>query len=44
MKSGKRAPYGAKGSNDMWFKKGTEPKERGLAPGQVDPSQYMMQQ
>jgi hypothetical protein len=27
----------------MWFKKGTEPKEKGLAPGQADPSQYMLQ-
>ncbi len=43
MKTGKLAPYGAKNSWDMWFKRGTEPKEKGLAPGQVDPSTYMMQ-
>jgi penicillin-binding protein 1A len=42
MKTGKLAAWGSKNSWDMWFKKGTEPKEKGLAPGQVDPSQYMM--
>jgi penicillin-binding protein 1A len=41
-KSGKVASPGAKGSVDMWFKKGTEPKDAALAPGQADPSRFDM--
>ena len=40
-KTGKVASPGAKGASDMWFKKGTEPKDAALAPGQVDTADFL---
>ncbi len=40
-KTGKVASS-TKGSSEMWFKKGTEPKDAALAPGQADPSNFEM--
>lgn len=40
-KTGKVAA-GTKGASDMWFKKGTEPKDAALAPGQEDPANFEM--
>ncbi len=31
-----------KGSSEMWFRRGTEPKDNALAPGQVDPGNFEM--
>ncbi len=40
-KTGKVAS-GGKGSSEMWFKRGTEPKDAALAPGQVDVNNFEM--
>lgn len=41
-KTGKIASRKSKNVADMWFKKGTEPKDAAPEPGQVDPNQFMM--
>jgi penicillin-binding protein 1A len=40
-KTGKVASSG-KGSSEMWFMRGTEPKDAALAPGQADPANFEM--
>ena len=42
-KTGKIAAPGSKNAVEMWFKKGTEPKDAEGAPGQVDATRFMME-
>jgi penicillin-binding protein 1A len=41
LKTGNIAPKNAKNSEEMWFKKGTEPTEQQPEKGQVDTSSFM---